>query len=157
MEEEDTTIVAAATMDMISKVYNTKVMSLRRDRLMESPFVEPVVEYRRPGSIATRKWNIGNVGQALFAGFYCSWCYDPEGIRLKLVSAQKNDKPRWGDYPEKLDPQYIGSLVDKGWFDGSKPLNLVDQQNQPYAPEYVIRNADRFERILRHPAHLHGS
>ena len=157
MEEEDTTIVAAATMDMISKVYDTKVMSLRWDRLMESPFVERLVEYRRPGSIATRKWNIGNVGQALFAGFHCSWCYDPEGIRLKLVSAQKNDKPRWGDYPEKLDPQYIGSLVDKGWFDGSKPLNLVDQQNQPYAPEYVIRNADRFERILRHPAHLHGS
>jgi len=155
MEEEATTVVAAATMDMIRQVYDNKVMSLRRNRLMESPFMERLVKYRGPWSILTREWNIGNAGQALPAGFHCSWCYDPEGIRLKLVSAQKDDKPRWGDYPEKLDLQYIGSLVDKGrWFDGSKPLFLVDQHNQPYAPEYVIRNADRFHRLLRHPARL---
>jgi len=39
------------------------------------------------------------------------------------MSAQKHDKPRWGDYPEKLNLTYIEGLIQKGgWFDGSKPF-----------------------------------
>ena len=40
-----------------------------------------------------------------YAGHHCSWCYSPEGIRTKLISAQRADQPRWGDDPEKLQVQ----------------------------------------------------
>ncbi len=41
-----------------------------------------------------------------------------QGIRRKLESAQAEDKPRWGDYDDKLDLNYIDKLVKTGrWFD----------------------------------------
>ena len=49
-----------------------------------------------------------------YAGHHCSWCFKPEGIREKLLAAQKSDTPRWGDYPEKLDLNYINSLIKEG-------------------------------------------
>ena len=33
--------------------------------------------------------------------------YTVQGIRLKLEAAQRHDKPRWGDYPDKLNLKYI--------------------------------------------------
>ena len=67
------------------------------------------------------EWTLGGLGH--YGGWHCSWCYQPEGIRLKLVSAQRHDKPRWGDYPEKLDLDYIAGLVETGeWFDGKRPF-----------------------------------
>ena len=55
---------------------------------------------------------IGNVES--YAGFHCSWCLTPIAIQTKLLSAQKDDKPRWGDYPEKMKIDYIKSLISKG-------------------------------------------
>ena len=49
-----------------------------------------------------------------YAGHHCSWCFTPEGIRTKLISAQKADTPRWGDYAEKLDLSYISELIHTG-------------------------------------------
>ena len=31
-------------------------------------------------------------------------------LRYKLASAQRSDPPRWGDYPEKMELNYIASL-----------------------------------------------
>ena len=78
-----------------------------------------------------------------------------EGIRLKLTSAQKDDKPRWGDYPEKLDLKYIEGLIrDGGWFDGSKPFYRAASVNDDpqYAPPYVLRNKEQFAHLLSPPA-----
>jgi len=70
------------------------------------------------------------------------------------MAAQKDDKPRWGDYPEKLDLTYIAGLIDKGaWFDGSKPFFLVNPQSdgdKNYAPQFVWRNKERFDYLLNH-------
>ena len=67
------------------------------------------------------EWTLGGLGH--YGGWHCSWCYEPQGIRQKLVSAQRHDKPRWGDYPEKLDLDYIARLVEEGeWFDGKRPF-----------------------------------
>ena len=48
------------------------------------------------------------------AGHHCSWCFSPKGIRNKLTSAQRADKPRWGDYPEKLNLDYLLGLIRSG-------------------------------------------
>ncbi len=65
------------------------------------------------------EWDLGSLGH--YAGHHCSWCYDPQGIRTKLESAQKHDKPRWGDFPEKTDLKYIAGLIrEGGWFDDTR-------------------------------------
>jgi len=83
-----------------------------------------------------REFDIGKLGK--YAGFHCSWCYRPEGIRTKLLSAQKHDKPRWGDYPEKTELPYIARLIRDGeWFDGGKPfIDAAEGKGEPhYAPK----------------------
>ena len=49
-----------------------------------------------------------------YAGFHCSWCSTPEGISVKMQSAIHQDFPRWGDFPEKLDINYITNLTKTG-------------------------------------------
>lgn len=94
--------------------------------------------------------------QLMIANLLFYRCYRPEGIRLKLTSAQKDDKPRWGDYKEKLDLDYIAGLIRTGhWFDGSKPFFLVKAQrsgDERYAPAFVWRNRQRFDYLLNPPS-----
>ena len=63
-------------------------------------------------------------------GHHCSWCTDAEGIRTKLLSAQRADQPRWGDDPDKTRIAYIQCLIRRGarivctstWWLGLKAL-----------------------------------
>ena len=79
----------------------------------------------------------------------------PQGIRTKLLAAQRHDKPRWGDWPEKLSLEYIASLVRTGgWFDGKHKLIPADQGATPrhlYAPEYFLRNERNYSYLLTNP------
>lgn len=52
---------------------------------------ERVKNYTLAGNVI-KEWDIGTLGH--YAGYHCSWCYKPEGIRTKLLSAQKDDSPR---------------------------------------------------------------
>ena len=154
--EEVTKIVAVSTIEMIDKVYDGCVMKMRRNYLNRDAERTKVIEYKKKGHLVG-EWNIGRIGA--YAGHHCSWCYPPEGIRLKLTSAQKDDKPRWGDYPEKLDLNYIAGLIrDGAWFDGSKPFfraaSIDDDPN--YAPSFVLQNKLQFAHILNPPAPLVG-
>ena len=79
---------------------------------------------RHKNGISTKKYF-----QDHLAGHHCSWCFDAEGIRLKLISAQADDKPRWGDYPDKLELPYLEGLIQNGeWFDGTKAWTFIFQQ-----------------------------
>ena len=64
------------------------------------------------------------------------------GIVTKLTSAQRHDKPRWGDFPEKLELPYLQGLIREGaWFDGEKPFLPVDRGDvgeEVYAPKVLI-------------------
>lgn len=150
-EEKPTRIVAVASMRMIHQVYGDKVMSLRRNKVELQPLLTKVLNYITRG-YKFQLWNIGGIGH--YAGFHCSWCYPPEGIRQKLMDAQKDDKPRWGDYPEKLNLKYISSLIaDGSWFDGNKPLRKANQtiEGASFAPQFVLSNAHRFQYLLEAP------
>lgn len=125
-------------------------MSIRRNYLATPPLLGKVEVYAKSGH-SVMEWIIGRVGA--YAGFHCSWCYKPEGIRLKLASAQKDDKPRWGDYPEKLDLGYIAGLIRNGrWFDNSQPFFLVKpEQDRSYAPSYMLEHRNKFSYLLDPP------
>ena len=66
------------------------------------------------------------------------------------MSAQKDDKPRWGDYPQKLELKYIKGLIENGeWFDGSRPFILVNSSSdRHFAPAYVLDNSQQFAYLL---------
>ena len=73
------------------------------------------------------------------------------------MSAQKNDKPRWGDYPEKTDVKYISKLIRTGgWFDDTRPFIRTSQESDPrnYAPQYILDNKDKFKYLLDPPKTL---
>ena len=122
-----------------------------------------------------REWTAGTIGH--YAGYHCSWCYHPEGIRTKLVaaehttlnqselketvprvslrllSAQKHDSPRWGDYPEKTNAAYIAGLIESGeWFDGTSPFISVEEDGSRfYAPEFFLERREKYRYLLQVP------
>ncbi|XP_065560165.1 beta-1,4-mannosyl-glycoprotein 4-beta-N-acetylglucosaminyltransferase-like isoform X2 [Artemia franciscana] len=85
------------------------------------------------------------------AGFHCSWCLRTESIRQKMLAAHKDDKPRWGDFPNKTDLNYIINLIKTGeWFDGTKPLMRSYEKIEGinYAPRYILQNREKFQYLL---------
>ena len=66
------------------------------------------------------------------------------------MSAQRADKPRWGDQPEKLKLPYISNLIKTGkWFDGRKILSKIDYSMEPdYAPDYILKHAEEFKQLI---------
>ena len=72
------------------------------------------------------------------------------------MSAQADDKPRWGDYPEKTNLTYISGLIrNGGWFDGSHPFifngNKADGSDKFYAPQFMLENYERYKYLLQVP------
>ena len=137
-------------MRMVWEVCNNNTFLIRKDMSNSQPFQDRLEAYRQQGNHVS-PWTIGKVGH--YAGFHCSWCYDPEGIRTKLLSAHVDDKPRWGDYPEKTDLNYIQNLISKGeWFDGTRPFLLADwEKEEQYAPQYILEHADSYKNLLYPP------
>lgn len=142
-----------STIGMLREVYGNNGMLLRRNVWKDPLLRDKVKNYTRSGLVPhrIREWDIGTLGH--YAGYHCSWCYTPEGIRTKLLSAQKHDKPRWGDYPEKTNLTYIEQLIRTGgWFDDTKPFIAVTDQNDPfYAPTFFRDRPDRFGYLLEKP------
>ena len=121
---------------------------------------KPSGTYRNPvfrggHTLPFHEWELG--GLEHYAGYHCSWCYSPEGIRTKLLSAQKHDKPRWGDYPEKTDVGYIAKLIRiGGWFDDTQPFIKTSPESHPnnYAPKYILDHREKFSYLLDPPSLL---
>ena len=72
------------------------------------------------------------------------------------MSAQADDKPRWGDYPKKLELPYIEGLIKNGeWFDGTRTWKFNnDTTSKNYAPAYMLTNYDKFKYLLETPGEI---
>ena len=139
------------TVGMLRDVYLNNAMLMRRNVWKDDLLLKNVQKYTAKTGRPIKGWNVGRLDH--FAGYHCSWCYTPEGIKTKLLSAQKHDKPRWGDYPEKTNLTYIASLIRTGgWFDDTHPFILNDDRSQKfYAPNYMLQNYDKFSYLLEPP------
>lgn len=87
------------------------------------------------------------------AGWHCSWCFHPSGVRKKLLDAPFSDYPRYGDYPGKTEVKYIQRLIKHGlYFDGSKIRNgEVKEEEEDFAPQYILGNRDKFLYLIENP------
>ncbi|XP_040566404.1 beta-1,4-mannosyl-glycoprotein 4-beta-N-acetylglucosaminyltransferase isoform X2 [Lepeophtheirus salmonis] len=138
-------LYTGCTLGMLEKVYDNKAILIRSNAYEKEEFISKATYYSQSHNLKT--WSIGSIGH--YAGYHCSWCLQPEGIREKLLSAQREDRPRWGNYPEKTKLTYIRSLIESGgWFDGSYPTLRVDVNDPNYAPQYVFKHFVRFKHIL---------
>jgi len=91
------------------------------------------------------EWTAGSTGKDV-TGWHCSWCFDVDGIRTKLVSAQKGDFPRWGDYPAKLNASYIKRLISHGiWFND---VDRLKRYEIILSPTSLFRNQHRYWKLI---------
>uniref|UniRef100_G1TGE5 KRAB domain-containing protein n=1 Tax=Oryctolagus cuniculus TaxID=9986 RepID=G1TGE5_RABIT len=141
-------VVSGCTVDMLRAVYRLDGIHLRRHQYYHMPDFRA---YENRTGHTLVQWALGS--PLHFAGWHCSWCFTPEGIYFKLVSAQNGDFPRWGNFEDKRDLDYIRSLVRTGgWFDGSQwKYPPADPSEHMYAPKYLLRNYDQFRYLLDNP------
>ncbi|XP_029583190.1 beta-1,4-mannosyl-glycoprotein 4-beta-N-acetylglucosaminyltransferase-like [Salmo trutta] len=139
---------SACTVAMLFAVYNGDGISLRRRDYFSMPGFR---NYQRESGRILVQWSIGS--PVHYAGWHCSWCFRPEGISHKLISAQNGDFPRWGDYVEKRDLNYIKGLIQTGgWFDGSVgEYPPTDPKEPMYAPKYLLKNFQLYRYVLENP------
>lgn len=133
---------------MLHDVYDEDGIKLRRREYYTMPGFR---KYENDTGHILVQWSLGS--PVHFAGWHCSWCFTPEGIYFKLVSAQNGDFPRWGDYEDKRDLNYIRELIRTGgWFDGSvQEYPPADPKEHMYAPKYMLDNPQRYHYLLGNP------
>uniref|UniRef100_A0A8C9SQP1 Beta-1,4-mannosyl-glycoprotein 4-beta-N-acetylglucosaminyltransferase n=2 Tax=Scleropages formosus TaxID=113540 RepID=A0A8C9SQP1_SCLFO len=141
-------VVSGCTVGMLAAVYDCDGIKLRRREYYSMPGFR---KYENDTGHILVQWSIGS--PVHFAGWHCSWCFPPEGIYYKLISAQNGDFPRWGDYEDKRDLKYIRELIQTGgWFDGTvQEYPPSDPKELMYAPKYLLENYDRYRYMLENP------
>ncbi|XP_061626376.1 beta-1,4-mannosyl-glycoprotein 4-beta-N-acetylglucosaminyltransferase isoform X2 [Phyllopteryx taeniolatus] len=141
-------VVSGCTTGMLREVYDADGIKLRRREYYTMPGFR---KYENDTGHILVQWSLGSPFH--FAGWHCSWCFSPEGILFKLVSAQNGDFPRWGDYEDKRDLGYIRRLIRTGgWFDGSlQEYPPVDPKEHMYAPKYMLDHYSRYRYLLENP------
>uniref|UniRef100_A0A671KG93 Beta-1,4-mannosyl-glycoprotein 4-beta-N-acetylglucosaminyltransferase b n=1 Tax=Sinocyclocheilus anshuiensis TaxID=1608454 RepID=A0A671KG93_9TELE len=141
-------VVSGCTTGMLRDVYDNDGIRLRRREYYTMPGFR---KYENDTGHILVQWSIGSPFH--FAGWHCSWCFTPEGIHFKLISAQNGDFPRWGDYEDKRDLSYIRELIRTGgWFDGSvQEYPPSDSKEHMYAPKYMLDNYDHYRYLLENP------
>jgi len=89
------------------------------------------------------------------SGWHCSWCFNPEGIRRKLLDAPNSDFPRFGDYPGKTQTKYIERLIKHGLYFDMRPLRndsgINETSDKEYAPPYIMKHRNQFQYLLANP------
>ncbi|KAM8879686.1 beta-1,4-mannosyl-glycoprotein 4-beta-N-acetylglucosaminyltransferase isoform 2-T2 [Spinachia spinachia] len=141
-------VVSGCTVGMLRAVYDGDGIKLRRREYYTMPGFR---KYENDTGHILVQWSVGSPFH--FAGWHCSWCFSPAGIYFKLVSAQNGDFPRWGDYEDKRDLNYIRDLIRTGgWFDGSlQEYPPVDPKEHMYAPRYMLEHLERYRYLLENP------
>ena len=132
---------------MLNEVFHNDIYLLRTQEYHEKYAADIDAYIKRGGNVSD--WVLGDNG--VYAGWHCSWCMSPDRIRIKLTSAINADFPRWGDYPSKLNLDYIRSLIKSGtWFDDTTKFGaLVHADGDPYfAPKWLTNNFEDYKILL---------
>ena len=150
---------SGVTMGMLSHVIGLDTISrVKSFNPQKQTYLSKLYNYHRANknvSVSVSAWKFGNKKHT--AGWHCSWCLPLEGMRNKLLSALNGDFPRWGDYPEKANLEYIEGLVrDGGWFGDQKHAHRMKKKSlsEPgFAPSHVMQNLERYSHLVKNKYH----
>jgi len=139
--EKLTEVVSAGSWKLVNKGLANNIWALRNTKLRQS-YSSSLAK----SGIQVKPWRLGSLNH--YAGSHCSWCFSTPDIQTKLISAQSDDGPRWGDFPEKVDADFINSIRESGsWFDLDAKFKKVQ-----FAPTFMLENFDKFKSILVPPS-----
>ncbi|XP_022246535.1 beta-1,4-mannosyl-glycoprotein 4-beta-N-acetylglucosaminyltransferase-like [Limulus polyphemus] len=134
------------TVGFLQQAYDNDAILLRRRPKIISPKMLKSTSFIQ----RYRPWSIGSSSET--SGWHCSWCFPLKEFPIKLRSAQSDDGPRWGDYPEKYNLKYIKHLIKTGlWFDNRKVTVLVNVTTTNHAPSYVLKNFKKLKFLIFNP------
>ena len=141
-------IFGACSISMLKLYFDNNAYKLRGARSFIKQNALKTASYKSRFGDRLWAWSFGQIERP--AGWHCSWCFNASAIRTKLLSAQVDDKPRWGDYPEKTNITYIESLIQNGgWFDDKdKHTAVKDSTSKMYAPSFFKRHPERAPHLL---------
>ena len=80
-QEELLEVTAVSTMEMVWRVCQNNTFLIRKDMSMYEQFQDRLSLYRAEGH-RVNAWTAGS--REHYAGYHCSWCYRPDGIRFSL-------------------------------------------------------------------------
>lgn len=135
------------TFGFLRDIYQNHTFYLRNPTVGRARSKKELKQYRSKYNI--KQWTIG-VEPDHFAGWHCSYCFNPDGIRIKLQSIINEDYPRWGDKPESFDLERVKyKIIGQGfWFDGKSRFTEVKETNPDFAPAYVLKNKEKFKHLV---------
>ena len=88
---------------MLRDIYKNDSSLIRRGLYYKTQMdVKPVVDNFTANGMSIEQMSV------IDAGWHCSWCFQPQGIRAKLLDAPNSDFPRFGDVSD-LYLKYIGT------------------------------------------------
>jgi beta-1,4-mannosyl-glycoprotein beta-1,4-N-acetylglucosaminyltransferase len=142
-------VFGACTVAMLSDVFEKNPYHLRSaSKHLQSSDKLDDYKYRKSGRV--REWSIGTKEKP--AGWHCSWCFEPDRIRLKMISAHMGDVPRWGNDQRKTNVEYIARLIHNGtWFDDVTPLIPVNVVSSVFAPKHLQQHFEKYKHLLQKP------
>lgn len=150
-KKDDSSIISSGCSVKMFKLIKCDINRLRTGIMSDDPRLTSLTENLQS---LVNPWTLGSYRR--YAGWHCSWCFPPNGIQIKLISAINADKPRWGDYPEKRNLTYIENLIRFGkWFDDTDLVEdkkiTTPEYDDFYAPKYIVSDFQRFKYILANP------
>jgi beta-1,4-mannosyl-glycoprotein beta-1,4-N-acetylglucosaminyltransferase len=143
-------IPTVVTVGVLRDVYHTDSSLLRKAFYYDNTeAIKKATEHRQRGEVIDQL-------SILDAGWHCSWCFPPAGIRAKLLDAPNSDYPRYGDDRAKSSVAYIKRLIKNGIYFNlvrlrKKGDEMSPARNPDFAPPFIQSHPERYAHLLRNP------
>ena len=95
-QEDTTNNYGGATVKYIRYILRNEKYLLRNPGRVLGGDPGLVGRYRHDHSGRIHAWSAGT--RDLPAGWHCSWCFNVQGLRYKMLAAHVSDTPRWGSF-----------------------------------------------------------
>lgn len=140
-------VFGAVTIGMLRFVFTGHAYFVRRATSEMNTHKSLVDDFKFHHGGRIHAWSAG--AKTLPVGWHCSWCLSVDRIRAKLIAAHVSDVPRWGNFPEKRNVDYISKLVERGlWFDDKTSLLKGNRSHPMLAPKFILDHHQKYRYIL---------
>jgi len=143
-------IPSMVTIDVLRDIYQNDSSLIRRGLYYKTKedLKPTVLKYNEKGLPIDQM-------SVIEAGWHCSWCFKPQGIRAKLLDAPNSDFPRFGDDRARTDVAYIRRLIKHGLYFNLARVRKGDEvdvaKDSEFAPSFMLRYPKKYSHLLSNP------